>query len=395
MRILLASFIRNDCYTGMGKWTHRIASSLSALGHTVTTWFADDFPILEQAGRLSVLGFPVILAGRICRQRSRYDAVVLHEPSGFWYGILRRLFPSLPTLIVMCHNVEKKVFEEMLRAASLGLAVVSARSRINSPLFRHWQSKGALQMGDHIICLSKADQRYLVTELNTPPARVTVMTNGVAEADFQHRPGQQSSQGVLFMGGWLDIKGRRILPKIWSKVHRAFPKAQLTLLGPCESREDILKEFKDCATNSITTVPRVSNQTTLCEEFARHDIFLMPSVSEGCPLSLLEAMASELPVVAASVGAIPDLIEHGVSGLLFDSLNPIEAADHVCALLANPLMASLIGRAGQEQVRNLSWTSSAKHFEAAISKALHGTHTGLAGTIWTVNLVGTICLHAL
>src|SRR5690606_23691552 len=53
--------------------------------------------------------------------------------------------------------------------------------------------------------------------------------------------------------------------------------------------------------------------------YAASDAFVMPSLHEGLPLALLEAMASGLPVIAAGVGRVPEVIQHGSSGVLLDS----------------------------------------------------------------------------
>src|ERR1700731_995049 len=157
MKILLASFIQNARWSGMGKWTHSIADSLSQRGHEPILWFAEDFPTIEASGRFSVVLFPVALAQRISRIRHEVDAVVIHEPSGAIYGLLRRIQRSLPPMVVMSHGVESKVFSDMLRASTRQLATISTMLRVKVPLFRLWQSDLAIRMADHVICLSTID----------------------------------------------------------------------------------------------------------------------------------------------------------------------------------------------------------------------------------------------
>src|SRR5262245_57578645 len=171
MRVLLVSFIADNQWTGMGRWSHRIAQGIRQRGHTVTLWFQEDFPRLRRSGRWAVILYPVALAARLWHCRFRFDVVVIHEPAGFWYGLLRRLSPSLPRMIAMCHNVESKHFQELARAASRGLADVSLGMRIRARLLRHWQSDGAIRMADHVVCLSSLDRTYLVEQLRCPPEK--------------------------------------------------------------------------------------------------------------------------------------------------------------------------------------------------------------------------------
>ena len=80
------------------------------------------------------------------------------------------------------------------------------------------------------------------------------------------------------------------------------------------------------------------------------DIFVLPSLTEGTPLSLLEAMAAGLPVIATEVGGIPEMIRHGVTGLLVPPNRPAAMASAVQLLLENSELARGMGRAGRARV---------------------------------------------
>jgi glycosyltransferase involved in cell wall biosynthesis len=97
-----------------------------------------------------------------------------------------------------------------------------------------------------------------------------------------------------------------------------------------------------------------------------HDLLLITSLFEGCPLALLEAMAAAMPIVASSVGGIPDVLEHGKEGLLFTSMNITEATEQLCRLMANPLLAYQLGAEAQKRARTLAWQSTASVLVNAI-----------------------------
>jgi hypothetical protein len=120
MKILLAPYIQNAKWSGIGKRTHSIADSLSQRGLEPILWFAEDFPTIDASGRFSVMLFPVTLARRIWRIRHEVDAVVIHEPIGAIYGLLKRVQCSLPPMVVMSYGVESKVFSDMLRKLRRG-----------------------------------------------------------------------------------------------------------------------------------------------------------------------------------------------------------------------------------------------------------------------------------
>jgi glycosyltransferase involved in cell wall biosynthesis len=367
LRLLLVSFVEDNQFTGMGKWAHQMARALKELGHEPTLWFASDFPVLKRLGRLSVLLFPLVLAARLLLARSRFDAFVVHEPGGLWYGALRRLFPFLPPLVVMCHNVESNCYRALARAAAVGLSDVPRGMRLKSRLFRHWQSDGAVMVGDHAVCLSEHDRDYLVGRLGRRPGRVTRLVNGVAAGQFWGRPGSRGRARVLFVGGWLDVKGRRVLPPLWSRVRSWLPDARLTVAGSGAPEAAVLSDFDPADRGCVRVLPLVTSEEEMAALFAGHDVFLMPSLSEGSPLALLEAMAAGLPVVASRVGGIPDAVTDGVEGLLFDPHDPAEGARQVCRLLSDPDEARRLGQAGQERARSLTWDSAARGLVSAVA----------------------------
>jgi glycosyltransferase involved in cell wall biosynthesis len=135
----------------------------------------------------------------------------------------------------------------------------------------------------------------------------------------------------------------------------------------------VLGDFNPEDRDSVTVIPQIINEVEMTAQFAGNDVFLMPSLSEGSPLSLIEAMATMMPVVAACVGGIPDIIEHEQSGLLFDPLDVTDAVTQVCRLLADPALCSRLGHSAQQRARALSWNSSAKTVESSIKTTLAQT----------------------
>jgi glycosyltransferase involved in cell wall biosynthesis len=81
------------------------------------------------------------------------------------------------------------------------------------------------------------------------------------------------------------------------------------------------------------------------------DMLVLPSVTEGLPLIILEAMAAARPVVAAAVGGVPEVVEDGVTGILVRPGDEHALADAVSRLIAAPDMARFMGRAGRKRVQ--------------------------------------------
>jgi glycosyltransferase involved in cell wall biosynthesis len=80
------------------------------------------------------------------------------------------------------------------------------------------------------------------------------------------------------------------------------------------------------------------------------DIFVLPSLSEGLPMSLLEAMACGLPVVATQVGGMPEVIVHGHTGLLVPSQDVQQLTAALETLVQQPAMRMTLGQQGRQRV---------------------------------------------
>ena len=81
---------------------------------------------------------------------------------------------------------------------------------------------------------------------------------------------------------------------------------------------------------------------------AEADIFVLPSYSEGCPVSMLEAMAAGQALVSTSVGGIPDILHDGENGFLIDSADPALIYDALYKLMSSPELIRAISETNKE-----------------------------------------------
>jgi glycosyltransferase involved in cell wall biosynthesis len=81
------------------------------------------------------------------------------------------------------------------------------------------------------------------------------------------------------------------------------------------------------------------------------DVLIHPSIEDNCPMAILEGMAAGLPVAASNIGGIPDLVEPGKTGLLFDPHDANSITHALETLLRDPSLTEKMGAAGRERAR--------------------------------------------
>ena len=138
-------------------------------------------------------------------------------------------------------------------------------------------------------------------------------------------------------------------------IKQAFPAAKFTLAGSGPERQ-MLEELA-CRlglADVVTFTGRVDNEG-MAALYQSADIMINPSLVDNMPISLLEALASSVPVVSTDVGGVPFMVEHEKTALLVPPQNPEAMANAVLALLNDPAKAAQLSKAGVEAVQHYTW----------------------------------------
>ncbi|HBV86745.1 MAG TPA: glycosyltransferase family 1 protein [Desulfosporosinus sp.] len=140
-------------------------------------------------------------------------------------------------------------------------------------------------------------------------------------------------------------KGQIYLIKAAIQLRSKFPNLHLLLIGDGPLRQSLASELRG------STIPHtLTGYLPLAyEALPAMDLFVLPSISEGMGLVLLEAMQARVPIVASAVGGIPELIRDKKEGLLFPSGNVTELAAACKSILENPSLAKSLVLAGQNR----------------------------------------------
>jgi len=158
------------------------------------------------------------------------------------------------------------------------------------------------------------------------------------------------------------------------RVRAVSPSARLTVAGsgPCRaSLERLCAELG--VSNAVTFTGHLDNEA-IPALYRSADLLLNPSRADNMPISLLEAMASGVPIVSTDVGGIPDLVRDGATALLVPGGDPEAMAAAAIRVISDPALARSLASAGLEQARSYTWASVKPQLLDAYARALH--HTG-------------------
>ena len=210
------------------------------------------------------------------------------------------------------------------------------------------------------VALSKDLETYLCRAVGVAPERVVQIYNGVDTSRFAPAPaGRTAIDGSPFnsSGHWLiGTVGRMQEVKDQVTLARAFVHAvhsgaatasmRLVMIGDGPLRSEVLRVLDEAGMRQLAWLP--GERSDIAEILRGLDSFVLPSLAEGVSNTILEAMASGLPVIATRVGGNPELVEDGATGQLIPAANPLAMAEAIVACFADPAAARHRGRAARQ-----------------------------------------------
>lgn len=257
------------------------------------------------------------------------------------------LVPKIAFWLCLTKKIDTVVAQGPLLEGLTGLALKKImRKELIVELHGDWEQRLRLPAWKNVLTffakrvLKNADKiravaNYLVLKAQKyAPAKpyfifptFTDLNDFLAEKDirFNHE--------ILFVGRNDRVKGIKYLEEAFALIKKDFPDFKLSLVG------EGLPEGK-------LSLTEVRNRMKNCY------CLVLPSLTEGLPRVILEAMALAKPVIASRVGGIPDLVKNQETGFLFEAGNSKELAEKLRILLSNQEMAVGMGRRGREFVQS-------------------------------------------
>jgi glycosyltransferase involved in cell wall biosynthesis len=230
---------------------------------------------------------------------------------------------------------------------------------MNKPAYR----EATLQMLDAVtrVLVRSESLRRAVVDLGCDPEKIEIQRTGIPLEEFPFRDRAVPKNGewqFVQAGRLIDKKGLPVTLRAFSTFLKQHPNAMLTLAGEGPLLAELQKFARELGFADRVSFTGFVSQEQLREIYYRSHIFLHPSQTgrdgnqEGVPNSMLEAMATGLPVFATEHGGIPEAIENGVSGVLVPERDHEALARALLNAVQDPGLLWRIGHAGASAVRN-------------------------------------------
>jgi sugar transferase (PEP-CTERM/EpsH1 system associated) len=303
-------------------------------------------------------------------RRSDVELVALHKPPGQGYRqwpALWRLFRGLRPAIVHSRNLAALEAQVPAWAAGVPGRIHGEHGRDaedpHGTSRRHIAMRRAYRpFVQQWIALGRELADYTQQRVGVPAARLQAIYNGVDTERFAPAPARAPIPGCPFtdpslwlvgtVGRMQTVKAQPLLAQAFATALRQRPelaaRVRLVMVGDGPLKAECEALLAAAGVSHLAWLPGA--RADVPDVMRGLDCFVLPSLAEGISNTILEAMASGLPVLATSVGANVELVEQGVTGLLVPAGEAGALADGLAALAADVPAAADMGRAGRRRV---------------------------------------------
>ena len=188
-----------------------------------------------------------------------------------------------------------------------------------------------------------------------------ILFEKVAPNNFKKKLGIKDKL-VLFFGRLNPTKGPEVLAKAAIEITKERNDISFVWVGPDEGKAEEVKKLISPYKNMQYLGP-IKGKENIAEMYQAADVYVLPSYREGLPLTLFEAYASGLPVVASPVNGIPYELKENVNGFLVHYGNIELLKKRILEVLDNKELASKFSKNNKEKAKNYTWDIIAKKYD--------------------------------
>jgi glycosyltransferase involved in cell wall biosynthesis len=279
---------------------------------------------------------------------------------------LYRLLRTLQPAIVHTHQTVGRYVYPACWAARQKIIVHTVHSiatgEIHSRFWRRFQG-WAYRRGVLPVSIAQEVTRTFVQEYGRAPT--LEIPNAIPTERYAPDPARRAvwrsqhavpRDALVFtcVAGLRPLKNHRLLLQAFAQAAPQLPDALLLLVGPPDRLDPAYAESLKALAQELGLGQRVrflGSRADVPDILRASDVFVLSSDYEGNPLSVLEAMAAGLPVISTAVGGVPELVQHGATGLLVPAGDACSLAEAIAQLGCDPARRAAMGNTARQTAR--------------------------------------------
>ena len=214
----------------------------------------------------------------------------------------------------------------------------------------HWRIDDKAARAAFVACISHFCRSQLMCFADAQHwHKLHIVHCGVDPSRYAPKP-VRTGLRALFVGRLAGVKGVPILIDAVARLASTYPDLSLRLVGDGPDRKALEAEVTRRGLQDRVVFLGYKSQAEVAEELAQTDVFVLPSFAEGVPVVLMEAMASQVPVLTTRIAGVPELVEDRVSGRVVAPGDVGAFADALDRLLSDAELRKAYGAAGRAKV---------------------------------------------
>jgi glycosyltransferase involved in cell wall biosynthesis len=355
----------------LSKYLHREKIEV-AIATEATGW------LVEQAQILEIPTYAIAISNKIRWQSfgniykllksQKFDIIHTHGgTAGFWGRLVAASLQNKPKIIHTYHGLH------YLNTTQ----TKSPQQTIKTAIFQKIDQL-LLRITDQIICVCHSDYQKAIAAKVASPQKTSIVYNGI-EIDRYSTPLNKETARKVFnmpptdfifgnVGRLHEQKGHKYLLQSFAKVAN---RSKLLIIGDGDLKDELIKLADDLQIND--RVSFLGARSDVYEFLSAIDVFVMPSLWEGQPIALLEALAIGKPCLASFIDGIPEIITDGINGYLVKPKNVEGLTKAMEVMINNPDILQEFSNCGTSRITD-------KFLAEHMAKAIESIYLGFQKT---------------
>lgn len=356
MKILrVVSDIYPNAVGGLPIHAHELSRAQAELGHDVTVFTTRTCsppnikvnpnyhivyfnPVMKIYGNSLLPALPVALF----KYKKKYDIIHAHSHlflSTNYCALIRKLGSS--PLVVTNHGIRSQSVPEWINNIYMPTA-----------------GRLTFRSADKVLCYTK-EEKSLLEKMGVKGENIAVIHNGINADLFVPSNEDIDKKYVLWIGRFVPGKGVEYLVDAFAQVKKVRPDLKLVMIGNGPLRSQIEYKIRSLGVNDSVSIRNNVINNELPKIYRKAQVFVLPSIEEGLPRTILEAMACRVPIVCTRLPQLVDIVKD--AGILVPVRDSEALAEAILRVITNGELSDKLGISGRNIVTsNYSWQSTVK-----------------------------------